>query len=384
MEPLEGSTLDLIHRRRIRSFSPGYIMILMVLGIIVALPLVKVDVVSTSGGMIRPMEEPVELIAPTSGMVDSTILRDFVWVSAGDTLLWYDRSVADTRISETRELIRRNAVYIGDISSILNKKSGVVTGKYRQSLRNHQTTMEHMQIEKEFLYMEFTSAEKLFHQEVIPVREYEMARSTYRAASAKMTDQRENYRSILEDECFRLQRENRLHTGEIANLTASLQNFHLIAPAAGTLRQCQGIANGSVIQSGSNLGTISPKGGVVAECYVGSRDIPEIHIGMPVRIRFDRKSMRTGTIIETRVSQIDPDAVVMNGRAIFRVRCILEESNPSTGHDQGEHLVLGMTFSASMILYRTTLGALLVEKIDRWANPALTTASSQNHHEQGP
>ncbi|MEN8156866.1 MAG: HlyD family efflux transporter periplasmic adaptor subunit [Bacteroidota bacterium] len=369
MEPLEGSTLDLIHRRRIRSFAPGYIMILMALGIIVALPLVKVDVVSSSGGMIRPMKEPVELIAPTSGIVDSTILRDFVWVSAGDTILWYDRSVADTRISETRELIKRNAVYIRDISSILTGSNGIVTGKYRQSLRNHKTTLEHMRIEKEFLYMEFTSAEKLYQQEVIPVREYEMARSAYRTASAKMTDQRENYRSILENERFRLQSENRLHTREITNISASLKNLQLIAPAEGTLRQCQGIASGSVIQSGSQLGTISPEGKLVAECYVETRDIPEIQTGMPVRIRFDRKSMRTGTMIETTVSQIDPDAVMVNGRPLFRVRCILEESTPSTGHDQDEHLVLGMTFSASMILYRATLGALLVERIDRWANP---------------
>ena len=76
MDHLEDSTLDLIYRRRVRSYYPGYMIILLIMGISVVLPLVNVDVVTSTRGMIRPLEDPVEVSSGITGILDSTILAN--------------------------------------------------------------------------------------------------------------------------------------------------------------------------------------------------------------------------------------------------------------------------------------------------------------------
>ena len=384
MDPLEGTTLDLIYRRRVRSCYPGYTMILMAVGMIVALPLVKVDVVSTSGGMIRPLEEPVGMVAPISGLVDSTILKEHLEVVTGDTLVWICRDLPEVRICEHREMIMQNIGAVNDITSILRGTQPGETSKYIQSFRKHLAARHHLQLQKDFLHKTFKAAEQLFDQEVIPSGEYEQARSEYLLACARIEDHRESYRSLLEDELLRLQMENRSHRGGIAKIKASLQNFYVVAPTPGILMQCPGITDGSVLQQGTMLGIISPAGPLVAECYVETRDISGIRTGMPVRIHFDRKGHQPGSRLEISVSQIDADAVVVNGRPVYRIRCNLEDPFLVSGGGDPEPVLLGMTFSASMLLYRATLASILLEKLNRWANPALAVHSRRQIQENGP
>ena len=367
MDPLEGTTLDLIHRRRVSTFYPGYTIILIVLGIIVALPLVKVDVVSTSGGMIRPCQEPVELFSSITGIVDSTLLFDHLAVTAGDTLIWIRKNLPETRMKELFEQIERNNLFIRDMKAILRGDSTVSSPRYKQSFRSHSTSGERLRLKKSFLEDEYSSAGLLFDQKVIPMREFEQARSEFLVACAQLNDHQENYRNHLEDELNRLSLQNRQFEGEGAEIRASLQNYTILAPLSGTLKQCKGIRAGSVIQPGTSMGSISPGGAVAADCYVETRDIKDIRTGMPVKIRMDGKSQRSVDRLETRVSQIDPDVIILNGRPVYRVRCLI---------DVAEELIPGMTFSASMLLYRTSIASLLTERLNRHFNPSI--ARKQN------
>ncbi len=371
MDALEGSTLELMHRRRVRSFYAGYAMILMASGMIAALPLVKVDVVCNAPGMIRPGEEPVEVISPITGVVESTLLKDFKKVEAGDTLLWFSRRTPDARISEYRQMIRHNHASILDITSILHGEWPKETSLYQNSHRNYQSQQTLLDIEKEFLHSEYLTAETLFRQEVIPVREYERARSQYKAASAGMDEHRESYRSRLSEKLSQLQKENRRYQGEITQITASFQNFCIIAPSSGILQQCRGGSGGSVLATGTRLGTICPESELVAECYIETRDIPDIIPGMPVRIRFDRRNHGSVSCLYTEVSHIDPDVLMINNRLVYRVQCAI--GFPASGEKTSLNLAVipGMTFSANLVLHRVSLASLLVEKLNRRINPGL-------------
>ncbi len=383
MDQLEGSTLDLIHRRRIRSSAPGYVVIMMVVGMSAGLFLVRVDIVSTSPGMIRPRDEPVSIISPFSGMVDSTILRDHLVVSPGDTLIWICRDIPETRLRECRERIRENLDPMDDIAAILRGKLPSLTTRYVQSHRNHHAEIKHTQLQKERLEREFLAAEKLYRQEVIPRLEFEQARSDYMIACATLTGQREDYRSTLENELYQLRTENRNLRGEMAEITSTLHRFFVVSPAAGILRQCPGITRGFVLQAGSALGSVSPAGQLVAECYVETRYISNISSGTRVMLRFDVPGYRMGSRMETMITQIDPDVVVMGGSPVYRIRCDLEDHTLRYGTEQAGQLLLGMTFSASMVLDRQSLASLLVEKVERWANPTLSDRKYQPGNEKG-
>ena len=99
------------------------------------------------------------------------------------------------------------------------------------------------------------------------------------------------------------------------------------------------------------------------------KDISEIRKGMPVRIHLNGKNPHSRERLETRVSQIDPDVILMNGRAVYRVRCLI---------GMRQELVPGMTFSASMLLYRTSLASLLTEKLNKYFNPSLAREKPQD------
>ncbi len=370
MDSLEGTTLELIHRRRVTTFYPGYTIILMIVGIIVALPLVKVDVVSSSGGMIRPCQETVEIFASISGIVERSLLYDHHEVSAGDTLLWLRKNLPATRMGELSRQIYRNSLFIKDIKAILEGKEPGKTSRFRQSYRNYNSSCRQLILRKEFLKDEYFAAETLKNQGVIPLREFEQNRSEYLVACARLEDQRESYKNQLEDELNRLWMEQKKYEAELRELEASLQNYHILAPSSGTLCQCNSIMAGSIIQPGRLLGNISPGGSLAADCYVETRDIREIRVGMPVRLRMDGKSQRSVDHIETRVSQVDPDVMLLNGRPVYRVRCLLDNSSG---------LIPGMTFSASMILYRSSLAALLSQKFNRHFNPALAQKPYQSN-----
>ena len=362
MDPLEGTTLDLIHRRRVRTFYPGYTIILICVGIIVALPLVKVDVVSTSGGMIRPCQEPLELFSSITGIVDSTRLADYLEVTAGDTLVWMRKNLPESRLVELFDQIERNSLYIKDISTIIRGGSPEASSRYIQSFRMFSTSGKQLELQMDFLEEEYRTAGQLYGQQVIPQREFERARSEYLVACARLEDHGESYLNRLEDELNRLAIEKLHYQGEVDEIRATFQNYFILAPSTGILMQCRGMKPGSVIQPGTCLGSISPRGALVADCYVETIDIREIQKGMPVRIRMDGKSLRSCDRLETRVSQIDPDVMILNGRPVYRVRCLLD---PQPG------FVPGMTFSASMMLYRTSVASLLTEKLNRRFNPVV-------------
>jgi len=362
MDSLEGSTIDLIHRRRVSTFYPGYTIILMVVGIIVALPLVQVDVVSTSPGMIRPCQEPVEIFSSITGIVDSTLLSDNRKVSCGDTLIWIRRKLPETRMEELRKQIIRNNLHIGDINSILRGEGSPLSTRYKQSFKSHSTSGEQLLLKKIFLGDEYQAAGTLFDQQVIPLREFEQARSEFLLAKARPEDHQESYRNQLEDELLKLNLQDRMIEGELAEIGATLQNYTILAPLDGILNQCRGIMSGSVIQPGTNLGNISPAGAVAADCYVETCDIRDIRTGMPVKIRMDGKSRQAAHRLETKVTRVDPDVIILNGKPVYRVRCAIDEA---------DRLLPGMTFSASMLLYRTSLASLLSEKLNRKFNPTI-------------
>jgi multidrug resistance efflux pump len=333
--------------------------------------------------MVRPREEPVRISSPLTGIVDSAIVRDHLKVIPGDTLIWIRRDLEETMIREYQALIGDNMQSIRDIIAILDGKPPFATARYRQSCRSQLATERHLKLQRDFLESEFKACEKLYRQDVIPVCEYEQARSDYMVSRARVEDQRETYRSSLEDDLYRFKAENRHYLGEIAKIRATLQSYCVVAPAAGTLQQCPGITKGSVIQQGEDLGTISPSGRMAAECYVETRDISTMETGTRVRLRFDGQSQDAGSVLETEVSQIDPDVVVVNGSPVYRIRCFLDEPILETGTGEIVPVIVGMTFSASMILHRRSLASLVAEKITRWANPRVLDQSRRKGHETG-
>lgn len=374
MKELEDSTINLIYRRRLRSFRAGYVIMVIISGMVIALPMIDIDIVTSAGGMIRPLKEPAEIFSPISGTIDSTILSNNRLVESGDTVVWMERNLPDTRIREYFRLLQSNERSLSDISAILNGDPPSQTTRYIQSYTSHLATLRHMKIRESFLQKEYITASELFSQEIIPSHEFELAKSNYHIVTAKINDLNENYRKQLAEELNRLLLENDSYSGEIALINSALKDYYIIAPETGTVNNCPGLTRGSVIQPGKSLGVISPSGSLVAECYLAPANITGICPGTRVKLRFNGHEQRDHGYIETTVDQISSDVIVLNGEPVYRVRCGLKTPWVYRSDGTREPVIKGMTFTASILRFRQSLGSLLLERVNRWANPSMVTS----------
>jgi multidrug resistance efflux pump len=366
---LEDSTLELIRRRRTWVPLPGWVALSLSIGIIVAMPLIRVDLVTTSAGMIRPLTGPVEITAASPGISDFSALEDFLRVEKGDTLLVFSDPGTITRLENCRKLLKRNDIYIGDIRNLLDGKAGIESEIYNQSHRDYLSRLEQLTLEEKFQQDEFRTAELLYRQEVIPFREYEDARIRYLGICARKLSLKEEYRRHLESELRDLRAENlALHT-ELETARSVLNTLCITAPLDGTLQNCRQLPPGTAVTAGTCLGTLVPAGPLVAECFVEPEGIGQITTGTEVKIRMHGKASREGKVLRGRVTGKDADAIVVNGRPVFRVRCVFGEYHRPEETETLQRLQPGMTFSATMVLDRASLASLVSEKLFRWSDP---------------
>jgi len=376
MEELEESTLNLIYKRQVRSSLSAYVIILLVLGAFLSLPLVKVDVVTSVRGMVRPVQEPAEILSNVSGMVERSVLMDNRKFAAGDTLIWIKTDLLKARIDAHQNRIRIHKESVTDIRLILENQLPLRTSHYVQSNRNHQANIARLKIQKEFLQDEHKTSKTLFNQQVISRHEYEKSLNQLREICARETDLCEAYKSSLEEDLLRINLEISQLSDDVIQIQANLNEYYLIAPVAGTLYNSRSLSAGSVVHPGISLAMISPTGLLVAECFIDPGHIPSVKEGTRVKLRFDDSGFRSHHPLETHVDLLDQEVTLFNGTTAYRIRCTLEDAQIHYTNGTSEAVRIGMTFTASFILFRCSVAALILEKANLWVNP---TVSTQNH-----
>ncbi|RPI46457.1 MAG: hypothetical protein EHM46_00555 [Bacteroidetes bacterium] len=367
MDELEDSTLDLIYRRGVRPLSPVYVVILVTTASLAALPVVRVNRVVNARGIIRPVVEPAEVCSPVAGVIDSTILVNNLCVNPGDTVAWIRQDIPEARLKEFDHLIEINNRCTEDIRRILNGNKPLNTGRYIQSFKHHETALSCLKLQKDYLEEELHVSEMLYREKVIPNREYMHHLSDFLLICARIDDMQEQYRTQLEEELSRIERENREYGGEMVLITASMANYFVIAATGGSVQNCTGLSRGSVVTAGQCLGIVSPYGNLAAVCYLETGYISLVGPGTPVRLTFDGPRTRDIRTVDTGIWQVDNDVLMSEGNPVLRVKCHLED--PS--------LKKGMTFTASFLLGRESLASMILERLDLSFNP--TRSASRDH-----
>ncbi len=370
MEELEDSTLNLIYRRQVRSSLPAYVIILLVIGAFSSLPLVKVDVVTSVKGMVRPAQEPTEILSNVSGMVERSVLMDNRKFAAGDTLVWLKTDLLKARINAHQNRISIHEASVTDIRLILENQLPHFTSHYVQSHRYNQANIARLEIQKEFLQDEHRTSKILFNQQVISRHEYEKALNQLREICARETDLKEAYKSSLEEGMLRINLEISQLSDDLTQIHANLNEYYLIAPVAGTLFCSRSLSAGSVVHPGMSLAKISPAGLLVAECFIDPGHIPSVKEGTCVKLRFNDSGFRAHHPLETHVDLLDQEVSIFNGTPLYRIRCTLDNSPIYYANGSVETVRNGMTFTASFILFRRSLAALILGKANLWVNPA--------------
>jgi HlyD family secretion protein len=344
-------------------------------GALSALPLVRVPVSLEASGSIRPLVERHDVRAAAAGVVGEARLRDGRHVERGELLVALDSIALGAELQRLREALAEQHAVVADLSELVRRAAAgalapadVETPRYlaellraRAELRTYDAELTHAGRELERIQ---SLRQAGFATEAdLDMKRLEVERA--RLARASVTARWHAQWETELDEAR--ERMSTLH-GQSIRGQASLRERRIVAPTTGSLQEVRLLAQGSTVQPGELVATISPDRPLVAELFVPARDVGVLRIGAPVTIRVDALRSRDWGRVHGRVSALSPDVLILDGAPMFRVRCTLDEEHLALPGGGRVALRKGMTLVGRFPLGRRTLLQLIRDRTADWVD----------------
>jgi membrane fusion protein, peptide pheromone/bacteriocin exporter len=355
-----------------------WLIIGMILSGIAVLPLVYVDVTVQARGYFQSEIEKQMVYTPFQGRISSISLHNGESVSLGDTLFIIETESIKAQQSSIIHSLAENDSSIADLDKLTKINAWgekgqhlvLITQRYKAEYENvrKQQNIQFQKYQKK--KAENDRNEILYKQQLIPKIDYE--NSVFLVNSEK-----ENLDQILVSQRSQWQSDLTARRNESVKLYADLKqcseeltNRIVLAPTDGEIIQSSDIQMGSMVSAGQKMAEISPKGDLIATCFVKPSDIGMIHEKQEVKIQVDAFNYNEWGMLKGEIIDISDDMLVENGsQAFFRVKCKPERTSLSLKNGVKADIRKGMSLNTRIIIIRRSLFHLLFDKSDSWFNP---------------
>lgn len=348
--------------------------------ILASLPFAKIAVSTQAPGTLRPLAEKTEIHPLVAGTITQLRARENQTVKQGDTLLVLQSGAMQAQLGLNARQQAEKVAFIKDLDALthsLTPAGGLRTQLYGQQAAQLHYQQQQLRSQLDKSGRELATAQRLYDSRVIARIELEDKAFAHR----KLLDQ---VRVLAETQRSQWQADLNTHRAALAELREQQQQLRqerklycLTAPVAGTVQQLAGKYPGSYVQAGELLGTISPDGDLLAECYVAPKDIGFMRAGMPVRVQVDAFDYNQWGMLEGSVTDVARDYVLLGDKQpMFKVRCRLNRSYLQLKNGYRGQLRKSMTVRARFQLAERSLWQLLFDKADNWLNPTQNGASA--------
>lgn len=341
---------------------------------LVMLPLVKVDISTQSPGIIRSLAEKTEIRPLAAGTVIKSLIKENKNVQAGDTLLVLQANAMEAQLSLNAKQQIDKLNFIHDLNWLLHSKS-IIKNKLKTQIYSQQAAQFYFQQQQIQNQIQKNSSEllitqRLYASKVIARMELEDKEFVHRKLLNEL-------RVLIETQRSQWQTELITNNTAIAELREQQQRLRqeralyiITAPVTGSIQQLVGKYRGSYIQAGELLGTISPDGDLLAECYISPKDIGYIHNGTLVRFQIDAFNYNQWGLIDGKVVDISRDlTIIKDQQPVFKVRCNLNHNYLSLKNGYKGFIRKNLTVRARFMITRRSLWQLIFDKADNWMNP---------------
>ena len=360
---------------------PIYIFTLIgIVAALVCLPLIKIVVSSQANGVLRPLADKSDVRPLVAGTITRLRVSENQAIRKGDTLLVLQASAMEAQLNLN---VRQQAEKIAFITDLKQLTSGLTlsptalhTPLYGQQAAQYYSQLRQLHSQLQKSGHDLATTKRLYAEKVIARIELEDNSFAYR----KLQDEA---RVLAETQRSQWQADLNTHRAGLAELRGQQQQlqqerklYALIAPVEGTVQQLAGKYVGSYVQAGELLGTISPDGALMAECYVSPKDIGFVRAGMPVRLQIDAFNYNQWGLVEGRVTEVARDFVLLKDQPVFKVHCQMNRSFLQLKNGFRGRLRKSMTVRARFQLAERSLWQLLFDKADDWFNPNQNGAAS--------
>jgi multidrug resistance efflux pump len=141
--------------------------------LIILLPVIKVDITTQGGGVIRSRFDDNIIQSAVYGEVVRADLSENLTVKQGDTLIVISTRKTDSEISYYKLQVKEETIHMKDLVILLTSDNTPVSSTlFRQEFIGFRGTLEEQKVKMSQVNKEFILAETLYDKKVIPKTEY--------------------------------------------------------------------------------------------------------------------------------------------------------------------------------------------------------------------
>lgn len=344
-----------------------------VIVVIISTFFIKVDIGVTAAGIIKPKGEHVVIAAPYSGKLTRFKWKENDCVNTGDTLfkIWSDNTTVSLPELQNRQTDLENMLADLDVLATgkipTNFKSLVCLQEYHY----YCTLINDLQKKKELNQTVYLREKQLYEKGASSLVEFERCEFDYAQCELELESLKRKQLSQWQSDRLNFQTELNKVLTQIEQISIQDDESVVCAMTQGSVHRILNVKECSYVIAGQQIMEISPDGKLLAECYVASKDIGLVRIGLPVRLRVDAFDYTQWGILSGKVQEIAKDLTVSEQGSYYKVLCSLDNETLSLKNGFTGVVKKGMTINARIVVNRRTIFQQLYDKIDDWINPTV-------------
>jgi len=387
---LEKTTLSFLTKIKKGSYLFYLFLLLGIFGILSSLPFIYTDISIKSTGITRPMTGRTEVKPLISGIIDTIFCREGDSVKKESVILRIKDFNTKSKTALIIFEISQREEFIHDLealnffsNNILKKLIGgndSIGIKLKSTLyRTKYNRFVHQKNEHELL---LTKANNEVEINTSLAKDKIISRKEFFDIQNNQDRMLASYKSFLSEQQMNWQQELSRYKLELSQyqqqqqqINSDTTNYLVKASTSGIIQGINSRYQGGLIQANETLCTLSPEGDLIGECYVPSREIGLLKVGLPVRYQIEAFDYNYFGVLTGKISMIDNDFTLINNTPVFIVRCSFDITQLHLKNGFSGKLKKGLNFQARFIVARRSLWQLLFDRLDDWLNP---NAPSQN------
>ena len=345
--------------------------LIFIFGVFVSLPFIKVGISVKAPGIIRPVCEKTEISSLIPGRIEKLHYQESTHVEKNQVLITLERKqILDKKQYYNYENLLLSKE-ITDLKNLLaDKDTTMVSVKYRMEFTSFKNHLSKVQEQLNKAKKEKERFDALFREKLISEKEFDdlvYAQSQLEKEIEYLVSDAMNEWQI---ELSRLRYQTGLSRTEISRIESELKQCEILAPISGRIDPLTGIYEGSVIQAGQPLATITPDTLLIGEIYLPPKDIGLIKMDQEIIMVIDAFDYREWGVIHGKVTDIPDDFVLINNQPFYRIKCLPDQEFLRLKNGFEGKLKKGMTFQGRFRITTQSLSHLIIGKLDRWLNPS--------------
>ncbi|TVZ26624.1 LOW QUALITY PROTEIN: HlyD family secretion protein [Gillisia sp. Hel_I_86] len=350
------------------------ILLVVILGALISLPFIKVDVYTSSTGLVKPNKDRVPISLINSGRVKFSAIKDNKEVNVGDTVFIIENKIIDEQLKFSNSQSEEIQYFLKDLYYLVNSQTpnfnSIASAKYKASYLEYEQKLRELGTRYSQKKQNFDRSQKLFEKGVIAAAEFEPVKSEYDLSQSDIHSFKKQQNNRWQTELIKYQDELEELSSNKTQLIDNKSQFFITAPISGTLINTAQFGEGSFVSPGTLIAEISPNTDLIAECYVSPADIGLLKANQKVVFQIDAYNYNQWGFADGEILEISKDVELLENTPVFKVRCLINQDHLKLKNGVKGQIKKGMTLNARFLLTERSLFDLLYDNVDDWLNPS--------------